>query len=306
MEYVLLPQGFLDLPAVADLTADYKFVLVAVAAHPKLSAAAVLTCSPYFLAQLPLPQDVFWGIVFDLESRGIVVADVGTREVFIRRSFDWHRAPAQGEDTPWARQVRAASSRVNSLKVRGVVLDAISSLQEARLPAILVPANLITAMPFRGPGQSWTATEILVHLAAALDPCQTAAGIFRPSLPALAAFCSLPIQTLLECIKSLAEADALFFEDGTGEMFSPARLRCAKERDIKKIKAAAAAVSSKSIFKAFQRAAKLRFPEIRFESNAYFPVEGMGVEYIKREVLPNYQAANQYDLRYGPFKKNAV
>jgi len=306
MEYVLLPVGLLDLPEVADLSADHKFVLAAVSAHPKLTAAAVLSCTSYFLAQLPLPQDVFWGIAFDLERRGIVTADLETREIFIRRSFDWHRAPAPGEESPWARQVRAAAARICSCKVKEAVFAALAAPPEARLSALKIPSNLLTAMPFRAAGQSWTATEILVHFASALDPCQTPAGVFRPALPALAAFCSLPLPTLLECINTLLAAEGIFFDRETGELFSPARFRCAQERDLGKIKVAAAAVVSKPIFRAFERAAKRRFPEIRFESMACFPGEGREVECKRKEVPRDDAAAKRFGLTGGPFRKNAA
>lgn len=307
MEYVVLPTEFFDLPSIADLSADHKLVLAILAVHPKLTAAAVFTATPYILGQIPLPPEVFWGVVVDLERRGIVIADLDTREIFILQSFDWHRAPAEGENTPWARQVRSATARIISCKVRRAVQKALSTPPEARLLAFKIQTNLLTSMPLRGIGLGWTASEMLVYFAAAVDPSQTSAGLYRPSLPSLAAFCSLPLATLLECIDSLAAARTLFFDSATGEIFSPARLRAAQQRDLKKIREAAGNVGSRSIFKEFEKAARRYFPTIRFESIGCAPGYGIGVDYKGGDFKPDQEVAQRYKFRHGIWsKKNAA
>lgn len=193
MESVLFPTEFLDSYEVTDLAAEYKLALVACAAHPKLSASAVLCATQYVTEQLPLPKGVFWGVVEDLQRRGLLICDIATREIFIKKAFEWHRAPASDEDSPWARQVRAAHRRVHSEKIREAVREALQAAPEARLAALKIPANLLTAMPRRRGGLEWSASETLTHFALATNFDQTAAGVYQPHLAATAAFCESPL-----------------------------------------------------------------------------------------------------------------
>ena len=266
MEFVLFPNDFLDFPEICDLSAEYKLIASFLAVHPRISAAAVTVATPYVVSQLPLPAEVFAGVVDELERRKILVADVVTREIFILASFHWHRAPTQGESSSWARQVAAATSRIASGRVRDAVLRALADAPPARLPSTKLPANCLTAMPVRAHGQAWTASETLAHFSFLSNPQQTAAGVYVPVMPAHAAFCSLPLQTLFECVESLAAARLLFFDAKTGEVFCPARLRAAAERDFSKVQATAEKIRSWSIFRAFAECAKRRFPKITLKS----------------------------------------
>lgn len=281
MNSVLLPIEFFDLPEICDLLPEYKLVLGFCATNPSTSPAAVLVATPRVLSTIPLKEDTFWGIVADLGRRGLVEFDQGTREIFILKSFEWHRSPAPEEDSPWARQVLAGVARIRSLWVREAVQRAILVPCQARLASLKIPSNLMTALPFRGPGREWSATEMLVHFALAVDPLQSSAGVFRLHLPAAAAFCSLPCQTVLEAVESLAAAQALFFDSDTGEVFSPARLRAAGERDVKKIKEAAGEVRSRLIFGSLRCYAKRKFPTMTLESYGCLSVEGSG-RYVRK------------------------
>lgn len=266
MEFVLFPHAFLDLPGVCGLPSEHKLVLCAATAHPRLSACGVLVATPYVVAGLPLPPEVFWGVVADLDRREIVAADPATCEIFVLDAFSWHRAPSCDEDSSWARQVAAATARVRSPRVGDAVRAALERPPVARIAALKIPSNLLTAMPPRGRGQAWSASETLVHFALATAPTQTAAGVFSPTWPALAAFCSLPAQTLLECVDSLGATQLVTFDFETGEVFSPARMRAASDRDIGRIQRTAESVRSWSIFRALAAAATRRFQKINLKS----------------------------------------
>lgn len=285
MENVVFPIELLDLPEVADLPAEYKLALCALAVHPRLSACSVLAATGYVVAQLPLTPDVFWGVVADLVRREIVIADRATSEIFVLRAFHWHRAPAEDEDTPWARQVRAAASRVVSGTVRAAVTAAISRPPPARLARLKIPANLISAIPPRGRGQAWTASETLVHFALAVNPDQTPAGVFTPCWPAVAAFCSLPVQTVLECVDALAAGGLVAFDKETGELFSAARFRAASEREVGKILKVAEGVRSWSIFCTLREAATRLFPKITIKAKSCAPVDVRGVDVTGRDAV---------------------
>ena len=284
MEFVIFPPGLLDLPAVCDLPSEHKLLLSFVVVNPQTSACGVLTATKFVAAKLPLPMDVFWGIVDDLDRREVVVADVSTGEIFVSESFAWHRAPTPDENTGWSRQVAAAAARIRSSRVRDAVGAALAHPPSARLPTLKTPTNLLTALPPRGRGKGWSATETLVHFAAATNPDQTAAGVFVPNVHALAAFCSLPSATLLECVDSLGAARLLTFDGETGELFCPARLRAAQERDVGKIQRLGEDVRSWAVFRALAEAAKRRFSKITIKSKCcplgdFMGVEGKGVEF---------------------------
>ena len=306
MEFVLFPHAFLDLPSVSDLPAEHKLALCAVAVHPRTSACAVLTATPYVRAGLPLGDEVFSGVIADLDRRGVVVADDATSEIFLADAFSWHRVPAEGEDSGWARQVAAAAGRVRSSRVCAAVRRAIAFPPPSRLHSIKIPSNLLTAMPPRGRGQAWSASETLAHFAFAVNPDQTPAGVFSPQLAALAAFCSLPIPTVLECVDSLSAARGLVFECATGEIFVPARFRAAADRDIGKIQRVAETIRSPRVFRALASAAKRRFPKIVLKTGPYLLGEERGGDVSEGDTPPpNFDVARKFHLRHGVFKNFA-
>ena len=168
---------------------------------------------------------------FDLDRRGIVTYDPKTSEIYLHGSFTWHRVPGADEMDPWSRQVRAAFKKIQSDRVRKAVEAELLEPPLARVPAVVVHSNLLTALPSRGGQSAWSASEMLVAFALAINPEQTSAGVFRPSsTDSLAAFASLPLATLLECVNSLSALGAVAYDPDTGEIFSAARLRCASAR----------------------------------------------------------------------------
>lgn len=252
MDRLLYPLGLLDRWDIADLPVEHKLVVTALAAHPRLSCCAVLTATQYVVRSLPLPADVVVGLLADLDRRSVVAFDQGTAEAYLKGSFSWHRVPNEGEDGPWARQVRAAVANIRSCKVREAVSAELLTPPSARDEAILIPSNLLTALPARGIGRGWSATEMLVAFVLAVHPEQTPAGVCRVvSLDGLAALASVPTTTLLETINSLSALSAAGYDPETGELFVASRLRCAGRRDHRRIDDEAQLIDSPLILKLF-------------------------------------------------------
>lgn len=252
MDRVLYPPALLDRWDIADLPVELKLLVVALAVHPRLSCCAVFTATPYAARSLPIPGDVLFGLLADLDRRNIAIFDQATAEAYLRGSFAWHRVPGIDDEDPWSRQVRAAVAKIRSVRVRAVVEAELSVPPLARDEAILVPSNLLTALPSRGTGRGWSATEMLVAFVLAANPEQTPAGVYRPtSLEGLAALASVPAPTLLEVIDSLSVLKAATYDPNSSELFVAARLRCAGRRDHRRIDDEAQLIESPLILKMF-------------------------------------------------------
>ncbi|UCV03311.1 hypothetical protein [Dechloromonas denitrificans] len=254
------------------------------------------------MRSLPLPADVYLGIVEDLYRRGIVTFDIETSEVYLHGSFTWHRVPGNDEMDPWSRQVRAAVRNIQSARVRNAVETDLLEPPLARVPAVVVHSNLLTALPSRGGRSAWSASEMLVAFALAINPEQTPAGVFRPSsMDSLAAFASLPPATLIECVNSLAALGAVAYDPDTGEIFSAARLRCASGREHSRIAAIGNLIDSHLVFHAFAAwCARLR---IKINKNQWLISQVKAVDSILGDVIPNLDAARKFHLRHGLFKE---
>lgn len=300
MNKSLYPVELLDRHGVADLPVEHKLVIVAAAVHPRLSCCAVLVLTQYVMRTLPLPADVYLGIAVDLDRRGIVTYDAETSEIYLHGSFTWHRVPSPDVTDPWSRQVRTAVGKIQSLRIRNAVELDLLEPPLARVPAVIIHSNLLTALPSRGGQSAWSASEMLVAFALAINPEQTSAGIFRPSsMDSLAAFASLPLATLIECVNSLSAQGAVAYDPITGEIFSAARLRCASVRDHKRIAAIGNLIDSHLVFHAFSTwCARLK---IEINKNQWLISHVRGVQSMSGKVMPNFEAAKKFDLRHGIF-----
>lgn len=257
MNKVIYPPALLDRWDIADLSVEHKLVVTMLAVHRQLSCCLVFTVTNYSTRSLPLPTDVILGLLDDLDRRGVVVFDNGTGEAYLVGSFSWHRVPEVGGDDRWSRQVWAAVDKVRSRRVRAAVEDELAEPPLARESAILIPTNLLTALPARHGGQRWSATEMLVAFVLVGNPEQTVAGVFRPAaLDSLAALASVPLPTLVEVIDSLAALGVAAYDAETGELFVATRLRCAERRDHRRIDAEAQLIDSPLIFRVFLSCAK--------------------------------------------------
>lgn len=300
MDRSLYPVDLLDRPGVANLPAEHKLVTVATAVHPRLSCCAVLTVTPYVARSLPLPADVWSGLLADLDRRGIVIYDPPTAEVYLVDSFTWHRVPAADDDDPWARQVRAALRQVKSPRIRLVIEAELARPPLVRSTAVMISSNLLTALPARGAGCGWSATEMLVAFVLAASPEQNPAGVCRPmSLAGLAELASVPLETLLETVRSLSALKAAAYDPDTGELFSAARLRCAARRDHRRINDEAQLIDSRLIFNVFSGWCKRL--KIKIDENQWFGSQVMGGNVIKEEVIIDRATAKKFGLRHGPF-----
>lgn len=300
MDRSLYPLDLLDRPGVANLPAEHKLVTVATAVHPRLSCCAVLTVTPYVARSLPLPAEVWSGLLGDLDRRGIVIHDPSTAEAYLVGSFGWHRVPAVDDDDPWARQVRAAYHQVKSPRIRSIIEAELARPPLVRSTAVMISSNLLTALPSRGAGCGWSATEMLVAFVLAVSPEQTPAGVCRPmSMAGLAELASVPLETLLETVKSLSALKASAYDPDTGELFSAARLRCATRRDHRRIKDEAQLIDSRLIFNVFSGWCKRL--KIEIDENQWHGSQVMGGDVIKGDVIADQAAAKKFGLRHGPF-----
>ena len=296
METCLFPVDFFDFQGVADLAAEHKLVLAACAVNMRTSCCGVITITPYAVSALPLPFDTIVGICVDADRRGIVAFDKSTREVFIKNWFDWQRVPAGEDDSPWARQVRAAVAKVQSGKVRDALNAVLTEPPVARIQSVLLSTNLLTALPPRGKGEKWSASESLVAFALAANPDQTPAGVFSPDFHRIGLLCSLPENTVRECVDSLSAARALVFDDATGEVLILARLRSATWRHMRAIADAARQIRSALILQVFQRECARRDIKLPAKTWGCVSVQGSLGEHIKGEgsVLDRQQEAESF------------
>lgn len=305
MEKILFPPDLLNRPGIWALPAEHKLMLVVLACHHSLTPCLLFTPTPYACRAIPLPADVIWGILTDLDQRGLAVVSQDTCEAYLCGSFSWHRTPAADEDTPWARQVRTALAGVRDSRVAEAIrADLDRYLGAARVPAVLLYSNLLTALPPRGAGQQWSATEMLAAFVLASNPDQTVAGVFRPGgwLDGLADLASVPASTFAEVLASLQRRGAAAADGGTGEIFIASRLRCAKARDAKKIYEEAEQIISPLIFRIFSQECKLRKIKIPENQRVVSQVRGGEVSIRRGEVVTDRAAAERYKLRHGPWK----
>jgi hypothetical protein len=301
METCLFPADFFDFQGVADLAAEHKLVLAACAVNMRTSCCGVITITPYSVSALPLPFDTIVGICVDADRRGIVAFDKSTREVFIKNWFDWQRVPADEDDSPWARQVRAAVAKVQSGKVRDALNAVLMEPPAARIPSALLSTNLLTALPSRGKGEKWSASESLVAFALAANPDQTPAGVFSPDFYRIGLLCSLPENTVKECVNSLSAAGALVYDEASGEVLIPARLRAATWRHARAIADAARQIRSPLILQVFQRECARRDIKLPAKTLSCAPVQCSSAKYIKGEgsVLDRQREADAFLTKRG-------
>lgn len=302
MNSILFPPDFFDRPGLSDLPVESKLVAAVLAVHPVLSPCLVFTASRYSCRGIPLPFDSLAGVFADLHRRALIAWSADTGEAYFRGSFDWHRAPTDDDDSPWARQVRAALTRLRDPSVAAAVAeDLAAAAGQPRISAILVHANLLTALPPRAPGQNWTATEMLCAYVLASNPDQCASGVFRPvgGLDSLAALASVPPGTMAEVVKSLAAAGVAAYDETTCEAFVASRLRCARGRDHRQIFDEALLIESKTVFKVFSSACrrlKIKIPDYQPPSS-----QERGGDVITGDVT-DWKTGRKFGLRHGPFR----
>ncbi|QRM19943.1 hypothetical protein GBK02_11275 [Dechloromonas sp. TW-R-39-2] len=305
MEKILFPPDLLNRPGIWALPAEHKLMVVVLANHHSLTPCLLFAPTPYSCRGLPLPVDVIWGILTDLDQRGLAVVSQNTCEAYLCGSFSWHRSPAEEEVTPWARQVRTALAGVRDSRVAEAIrADLERYLGGPRVPSVLLYSNLLTALPPRGPGQQWSATEMLAAFVLAANPDQTASGVFRPGgwLDGLADLASVPATTFAEVLASLQGRGAAASDAATGEIFIASRLRCAKARDAKKIFEEAEQIISPLIFRIFSQECKLRKIKIPENQRVVSQERGGEVSIRRGEVVSDQAAAEIYQLRHGPWK----
>lgn len=223
MEKIFFPRDFFIRGVVADLHAEMKFFLLAIATHKTTSACGVTTLTEFFSRSVGLDSAAVLGRAADAAARGDVVFDPATREVFLVAWFFWHRPPTGSGQDPWSRQLRAAMAAIRSDAVRAAVFDAIASAPPARLATVLLPTNLTSALPVRNDAGCWAAAEMLVYVSI----FAATRGVAVVALDELAAICSLPQATVAESLATLDRAGALVWDAKTREVFLARRLRIA-------------------------------------------------------------------------------
>lgn len=262
MKAVLFSIAFFDLAHVRHLPPEYKLLLAACAVHPRISACGVIDLTEFVTAGLSIPRQVVIEMAKALDKSGIAVFDEGTLEFFILYTFHtWKTSRDLPSGHPWGAAVLAAQSRIRSRRVADAVATAISGAPAHKEEATLVPCNVLSALPGCQGGGRRTASELLSFLVLMVSPLQTASGIFIPDLDALGALASLPPQVILQCIQSFSLRGALFWDDATGELFIPARIRGAFPRQYKEILGSIDACCSRKILRAARREFDRRYPK---------------------------------------------
>lgn len=272
MKSIFFPVAFFDEFEIADLPAELKLMLGGCACHTRQSACGVITLTDFVISPIGFSPSVALGIACELNRRGVAIFDPETREFFIRKSFNWHKTPSEaGANSPWSNQVISSLEAVRSEKIKQEVKDAIAKAPAEKMFSISVPANLLSSFPIPGLGKKWSASALLVLFCCYTNPMQTASGFFIVDFDAMGAFCSLPPDTVREILRSLDAAKVILFDEISGEIFLPNRLKNASARERPAVEYSGQEIRCRRLKIAFSKQFFRTFGKKTSKSMAYDP-----------------------------------
>lgn len=271
MEAVLLPRSLLDLPGVADLSGAQKYIFSGLCLLADASGIVALT--DFKCAGLGFLPSVALQLIHELASRGILVYDGDTKEVFINLWFHWQKTGTDKDK--WGKQRVSALLRARSAGIVAAVNKAIETAPAEKIASVLVPGNILTSLRHPAPGRKWEATPQLLLLSLYLWPSMTWAGVCVVDYDALSSYVSGGgAAQIVGHLRDLDEAGIVVFDYDTGELFLPARLKNARgEWHMKEILDSRAQCVSHRIKTNFSRVYKRTFGKFPSNTTDCAPVE---------------------------------
>ena len=295
MESVLFPRGFLDtqdIPAVASLSSAQKYLWSMSCLHA--NAAGVVYFSATFIASLGLVLSVARQLACELESRGLVVIDEKTSELFISHWFCWQKTPATAGGDKWSKQVTTAISKVKSAEVQSAVRHAVEKAPAEKMEVVQVPTNLVSALRHPTPGRRWEATPALLLLAIYTWPGMRWGGVCVGDYEAWSTYVSASgPEQIIGHLGDMDRAGNIVFDFGTGEVFLPARLKNANPAwHMQEILATRSECVSHRVKTNFSRLFTRTFGKFTDKSDTCAPVDFSLVKYSSSRAAPPPAAAS--------------